>query len=212
MAYTFSDTISSYLSLNSPISQGPLTISAWFNRPSLTTNGVIVVLTDGTNTTTTNRFQLAAFQDATLGILEYGASASTAIATSNYSLNVWNHACGVFSSTNSRTVYLNGGSSFTNTGSQSASGISIGRIGTSYQGTGGAANINGSLADIGIWNAALNASEVLSLSRGMSCDKIRPQNLVFYAPLIRELDDFARNTTLTNNNSATVSTHPRIFL
>jgi hypothetical protein len=40
---------------------------------------------------------------------------------------------------------------------------------------------------------------------------VRPQSLVFYAPLIRSLQDLARNATITNGNSATVEVHPRIY-
>jgi hypothetical protein len=45
----------------------------------------------------------------------------------------------------------------------------------------------------------------------MTCDKIRPQSLVFYAPLVRNLVDTKGGLTITNNNSATVADHPRIY-
>ena len=45
----------------------------------------------------------------------------------------------------------------------------------------------------------------------MTCDKIRPQNLVFYAPLVRDLIDQKGGLTITNNNAATVANHPRIY-
>lgn len=68
-----------------------------------------------------------------------------------------------------------------------------------------------SVADFGIWSAALNASEIASLAKGMTCDKTRPQSLVFYAPLVRNLIDAKGGLTITNNNSATVANHPRIY-
>ena len=40
---------------------------------------------------------------------------------------------------------------------------------------------------------------------------IRPQSLVFYAPLIRNLIDAKGGRTITNNNGATVAVHPRIY-
>jgi len=61
-----------------------------------------------------------------------------------------------------------------------------------------------------MWQATLTAEEVASLSKGMTCDKIRPQSLVFYAPLVREIQDLARGMTLTNTNS-TVANHPRVY-
>ena len=69
----------------------------------------------------------------------------------------------------------------------------------------------GSLAEVGIWNAALTADEVASLADGMTCNKIRPQSLVFYAPLVRDLIDVKGGLTITNNNSATVAAHPRVY-
>ena len=43
--------------------------------------------------------------------------------------------------------------------------------------------MNGRLAEIAIWNAALTDDEVLSLSKGVSPLRVDPQNLVAYWPL-----------------------------
>ena len=69
---------------------------------------------------------------------------------------------------------------------------------------------DGSIAEAAIYNAALTAAEIASLAKGMTCDKIRPQNLVFYAPLIRDLNDQKGGLVITNNNAATVAAHPRV--
>ena len=71
--------------------------------------------------------------------------------------------------------------------------------------------MDGCLAEVGIWNAALTAAEIASLAKGMTCDKVRPQSLVFYAPLVRDLIDTKGGLTITNNNTATVATHPRVY-
>ena len=70
---------------------------------------------------------------------------------------------------------------------------------------------NGLIAEVGIWNIALTANEIASLAQGMTCDKIRPQNLVFYTPLVRDLNDQKGRLTITNNNGATVANHPRVY-
>ena len=70
---------------------------------------------------------------------------------------------------------------------------------------------SGSAAEVGIWNVALTADEIASLAKGMTCDKIRPQSLVFYAPLVRDLIDAKGGLTITNNNGATVADHPRVY-
>jgi hypothetical protein len=69
---------------------------------------------------------------------------------------------------------------------------------------------NGDFAEAGMWQATLTAEEVASLAKGMTCDKIRPQSLVYYTPLIRDIQDLARGMTLTNTNS-TVANHPRVY-
>ena len=68
----------------------------------------------------------------------------------------------------------------------------------------------GDFAEIGMWQATLTASEAASLAKGMACDKVRPQSLVTYIPLVRDIQDLARGMTLTNTNS-TVATHPRVY-
>jgi hypothetical protein len=70
---------------------------------------------------------------------------------------------------------------------------------------------SGRIADVGVWSTDLNDSEIAALAKGMTCDKIRPQSLVFYAPLVRNLIDAKGGLTITNNNSATVADHPRIY-
>ena len=70
---------------------------------------------------------------------------------------------------------------------------------------------DGLIAEAAVYNAALTAAEIASLAKGMTCDKIRPQSLVFYAPLVRNLVDAKGGLTLTNNNAATVANHPRVY-
>lgn len=123
---------------------------------------------------------------------------------------IWNHGCGVFSAANSRSIYLNGGAKVTNTVSRS---FTINRmiIGAS-QGVAGAGEFfNGSLAEVGIWTAALTDEEVLSLSRGCSPLLVRPQNLLYYIPLVRGIIDIRSGLSMTPTGTS-VSTHPRVIL
>jgi len=72
-------------------------------------------------------------------------------------------------------------------------------------------SFNGTIAEVGIWNSALTQPEIASLAKGMTPDKIRPQSLVFYAALVRDLIDQKGGLTITNQNGATVANHPRIY-
>lgn len=69
----------------------------------------------------------------------------------------------------------------------------------------------GDLADISAWNVALTGAEIASLAKGFSPRRIRPQSLVFYAPLLRNLQDLRQGLALTAVNSPTVANHPRVY-
>jgi hypothetical protein len=68
----------------------------------------------------------------------------------------------------------------------------------------------GDFAELGMWQASLSDDEIASLGDGMTCEKIRPQSLVYYTPLVRDIQDLARGMTLTDT-STTVATHPRVY-
>ncbi len=72
---------------------------------------------------------------------------------------------------------------------------------------------DGDIAEVGIWNAALTASEMASLGKRFSPRLIRPQSLKGYWPLTGKYSpeiDLARgnNGTVTG---ATASEHPRVY-
>jgi hypothetical protein len=125
----------------------------------------------------------------------------------------WTHVAFTFTgSTAQPNIYLNGSLSngaastgltgiFNNTADLTF-GINSNKTGNPF---------GGKLAEVGIYNAALTAAEIASLAKGMTPDKIRPQNLVFYAPLVRDLIDQKGGLTITNNNAATVANHPRVY-
>lgn len=135
--------------------------------------------------------------------------------TQTVNQNEWAHVAAVFTSSSSRTVYLNGAAAATDTTTVSVAAITQIRIGcvTQVYSTGNdGAFFNGDIADVGIWNVALTAAEIASLAAGVACSKIRPQSLQFYAPLVRDLIDVRDGRVITNNNGATVANHPRLFL
>ena len=128
------------------------------------------------------------------------------------SANVWNHYAGVFVSGSSRTPYTNGVAGAENTTTVAAITPTFTNIGAFYAGTATSIQfMDGLIAEVGIWNVALTAAEIASLAKGMTCDKVRPQSLVFYAPLVRDLNDQKGGLTIINNNAATVAAHPRIY-
>lgn len=133
------------------------------------------------------------------GALSYGRLSYN---TNAYSINTKYHAAAVFESATVINAFFNGevgivASASNNSGPTGINKINIGA--------------NGLVAEVGLWNVALTAAEIASLAKGMTPDKIRPQSLVFYAPLVRDLVDQKGGLTITNNNGATVANHPRIY-
>lgn len=136
---------------------------------------------------------------------------------STRNISGWNHIAMVFNGTLSGDAnrckgYLNGnqisltfsgGAIPATTSNNSAlDSYRIGKISTYWS--------TGDFAELGMWQASLTAEEIASLAQGMTCEKIRPQSLVFYTPLIREIQDLARGMTLTDT-STTVANHPRVY-
>jgi hypothetical protein len=189
-----------------------MTLACWFNRKTQDgTNTMFLASVDATSGTNFNGIACAGSSNNLICSSNVGAGPALAQTATTFNLNEWNHACGVFTSSTSRTIYLNGAGSATNADTRNVSGQNNISIGARY-GAGVLATFADNLiAEVGIWNAALTANEIASLADGMTCDKVRPQSLVFYAPLVRELQDVKGGLTITNNNTATVANHPRVY-
>jgi hypothetical protein len=209
MAYSLDGSNQRLTPASVPVTAAPLTLACWFRPSNVTHAGALITLT---NSAGTNYFALY-FNGTAAGdpvsIFMFPSVTSGFSTTSGASANTWHHACGVFTSSNSRTVYIDGGSSATNTASGTPANITQFNIG-SFQ-TAAGNFFNGQIAEVGIWNVDLTAAEVASLAKGMTCDKVRPQSLVFYSPLTRDLIDYKGGLAITNNNTATVANHPRVY-
>ena len=212
MAYEFNGT-TQYLSVSSaPITALPFTMAAWFNSDSITTTQVILSLDNGANAF--RGYRLIAFGTVAGDPLRAdtgGAFPNVSLDSSiGYTANTWNHAAGVFTQP-SVSVSLNGSVNSTTSNFTTFPTLNRFNIGIRLSSGSPGVYLDGRTAEVGIWNAALTAAEIASLAKGMTCDKVRPQSLVFYAPLVRDLIDQKGGLTITNNNAATVANHPRIY-
>jgi len=150
-----------------------------------------------------------------------GSGFTEAETSATYSTSTWQHAGAVFTSTTSRTAYLNGANAVNDTTSLVApSGvnrITVGRVPTS-----GFGNMFGGIAEVAIWNVALTAAEMLVLNpaSGMFVSPlaVRPSGLVFYSRLMGQASpeiDRMRGLNLTVNSGVRfdhpglVNTYPR---
>jgi hypothetical protein len=213
MARTFNGTNQYLRTSSAPAIGFPMTFAAWC-RPTSMTGTRTVMAVGQAPAATRHRNQIVMLSTGALRLGTITSSTATVDTTATSANNQWVHAAGVVTSLSGRTIYMNGGNAVTST-------ATIGAYNTFTEMSIGAQQSNtastyenfwaGDLAEVGVWNVALTPEEVASLGRGVSCYQVRPQSLVFYAPLIRAINDIARGISISNINSATVSNHPRIY-
>jgi hypothetical protein len=207
MARNFNGTNQYLSTASSPVLNVPMTLAFWARTSASLNNAAVAVGESGSGTHRQQvQFHTGLIAAATVG----SAGASFANSSVNATSNQWVHAAGVFSAADSRLIYFDGANTGSNTVSNTTNNANAIYIGA-RNANGVGLYFTGDIAEVGIWNAALTAAEVASLAKGMTCDKIRPQSLVFYAPLVRDLIDAKGGLTITNNNTATVATHPRVY-
>lgn len=213
MARSFNDS-SDYLEYAGAASTAlPVTMACWV-APDLATAEVAVSLSTAT------ALNSVSLQITATGVLRArssttGGVAASADTTATVTANTWAHIAGVFTSTTSRTAYIDGGNAVTNATSNnpSASSFNTTNIGVRYETT--RANFfGGEIAEVGIWSVALTAAEIASLAKGVSPLMIRPASLISYWPLIGktspEIDLHGRLEMTVNGTTA--ADHPRIYM
>lgn len=214
MAYEFSGSGQNLYSTSTPVTAAPLTLACWMKKTATTTAGILTgIYWNGAGSW--YAFYLIAGRAADGQKVGLGAANNNSFAvvdsTATYTAGTWHHVCGVFTSSTSRTIYLDAGNSATNTTSLTPTNLNSVNIGASRRQTVTDNYFDGSIAEVGIWNADLTQAEVGALADGMSPQLVRPQNLRVYIPLIRSTLDL-KGLSLTTTGSPTVSAHPRVYL
>lgn len=195
----------------SPVTAVPFTISCWFNADTLSGGNLVNI----SNTTGGDGFRLVSLSTGGIRASSVvGTVGSSSDTTNTISTGTWNHTVGVYASNTSRTAYLNNTAATTNTTSSIPTSISRINIGSRRNSSINDSFFDGKLAELGIWDVVLTTDELTSLYKGVSCSLVRPQNLVFYAPLIRNMNDISKTAlSLSNTTGITISDlHSRIYL
>ena len=218
MAFNFVAASSQYLGITTmPFTAYPFTIAALFNANDATQNQIIVGFGVGTGTRPVVVLYSAGAVANDPVRLQVGNNDNTVninVDTSTgYTVNNWFAAGGVGANTSSTTASIDGVFGTTNTttvtGSIAPNQMAIGWLWRNVAFT--APHFDGLIAEVAVWNVGLTEDETKSLAKGFKPTRVRPQSLVFYAPLVRDLQDLRGAVTITNNNTATVADHPRVY-
>lgn len=189
----------------------PFTVNFWF-KTTVDNIGTINPFTLH-NTTDDERFTFAmnTSPDRLLFQATDGVGTASSVAAVSYTVGAWQMATGVATSLTSRTVYLNGGNSVTNTTSKDITTPTKWYIGGSYSGGVENPSFDGEIAEVGIWNVALTAAEVASMFAGHPPSSIRPNALRVYVPLIRNIQDVCAATTSITTQGTAPTPHVRRY-
>jgi hypothetical protein len=197
----------------------PLTLAAWFKTDTTSAGNYMIVSLGGDSASNEQMFSLYQGGTPSDTLVAHATNGSWAAAQTSAGLvstGTWYHGCGVFATTTSRSVYLDGGNKVTNTtfkvpnAATGMDGTFIGQSATvKYD-----QNFNGRIAEVAIWNVVLSDDEVAMAAAGMPHWNIRPANLVGYYPLVNSALDLSKNTLnlSATGTPAAVADHPPISI
>jgi Concanavalin A-like lectin/glucanases superfamily len=155
----------------------PLTIAGWFRKTGSASSFQEVISLF--NPSTGHEFALLAGSGtaASVGAFALGGAGAAANSSTTFSLGQWQHGTAVFTASNQRHAYLNGGGKGTNSTSVSPVGVNQTDVGHGF-----ISYFSGDLAEVAIWNVALSDAEVAALAQGFSplCLLHRLPDLVLY--------------------------------
>lgn len=208
MAYNFDATAGEYLRLSqSVITDEPFSLSIWW-WPDNDVDSEFFSISDASQSAVTGlghrsdgTYKLR-FRDHTTYV--YGQAMA---------LDTWHH-CGTSvsgSGANNVAVYTNGTQDLGSVGSLQRGGdfdrLTVGRADDSSPSN----HADGRCAFAAAWNVALTQAE-FAILRSYSPLFVRPQSLVYYAPLIRGLEERIGGVDLTKGGSPEIVSHPPIIM
>lgn len=193
------------------VTAAPFTIAAWYksatNPPS--TEQCLVMLGVTAGGSTNNSFRMLVRTDTTTLFSRVAANVVVTATATIGDLN-WHHICVIEASSTSRAAYLDGANKGTNTDSSAPTGIDNAWIGNR---SGADTAVNGQLAHVSIWNAALSDDEVAMLGTyRLSPLRVRPQSLAFYLPYLgrstSDIDIIGAKSVSYSGSSASIEEPP----
>lgn len=206
MAYALNGTNQAFTFNTAPTVSGEVTLSAKVWLQNTSTHVVLGLFNSGSD----QRYSI--YHDSNFGTaLQFGAEGRQVNTTWSAQTSKFFDLIGTFSGLSSRTVSLDTtdvASALAATVLPTTNTVAIGvdaRLGgTQFW-------VNGRLAEAAIWSVALTQDERRSLAAGFPPRRVRPQSLVFYAPLLRDVHDLRDARAYLTRGTPSVFAHPRRY-
>lgn len=184
----------------------PFTLAGWFRVPDIPAPMSFVFIRNAENTSFHSLYYEGHVQKQVL-LVSYNSTLGVTRTTASVVPGRWLHVAGVFASPSSRTVYLDGGNSSTDSTNVSLDPIVSFTLGSvSYP-----ERID--VADFSIFQAALAEEQIQALSAGVP-PVLLPQSdsLMTYHNGLSQLNHPGLGATATSASPLTVTDHPAVML
>lgn len=188
----------------------PLTLACWV-RPTVVANESLVVLID--SALNDRYLQLGLRATGGVAAVARVGALQKAETTTPYALGEWQHVAAVFSSDTERVAALDGelgpGDSSSATAPSGLNTIGIGALVRPFV----ASHLNGDVADVAVWSAALDAEELAALAAGVRPPLLRGRlgDLRFYRALWAGIDEAGVGSALSVTGPLAEARHPPLF-
>jgi hypothetical protein len=183
----------------------PLTVALWIRRTGGSTLKPVNLSLNGGNEEHSTASDSSRFYAGNTNAAGAGSSGQITISGTD----VWVQGAAVYTSQRARP-WANGSQGGLSGGDRLVSNFDrlwIGRSDVNFP-----EPMSGQLAEIAVWSVELNSAEMNSLAKGFRPTRIRPQSLVYYVPLIRNVVELKAALTFTTSaSSPTVFAHPRVY-
>ncbi|HWA18959.1 MAG TPA: LamG-like jellyroll fold domain-containing protein [Devosia sp.] len=202
------------------IAAAPLTIAYWAKTSITGTPQVGCGIFNSGAGVNNNNFRVGvSSSDVVEAITCDGAGTAIATSSTTFTADTWFHLCGVFASASDRRAFLDGAGKGTNSTNKTPSGLnrtSVGKIDNTANSRPWASGGTGDIAEVAIWNAALDDAQVAMLATGLIPTKVRPDALVAYWPLVHgyspEINLLSNTSVLTMQGTLSMAPHCRVFM
>lgn len=213
MSVLFTSANSDRLMLNTlAVTAKPLSMACWFNVASSGTNRTFVSIGKNNATSQRNNIYFGTSTTGKIAVRQFVNEAFSSVnTTTSHSTGVWQFAGAVLPTSGNAKAVLNTeivSGTFTTTTPPGMNATAVGA--QHYLSSGWADYMNGYVAEAAIWNVALTDADLGILAVGFSPELVRPEALVFYAPLIGSFRD-SRTTIMSSNGSPAIADHNRIY-